>query len=187
MPTFTKLKSGSWRVQVRRKREYVANTFIRRRDAEEWAIEVERSIDRGVPIRRSRPHEQPRIFSDLIALHLDDLAQVGKPVRRSKSMVLKALKTSLGRVNLKDITPREIDRVRKEASRTRRWAGNPCDRFLFHSSRAHARCGGPRNRGFCGECSVGPGCAEAPRSRGEIKRARSPSHSRRTEPTDRIC
>ena len=34
MPTFTKLKSGSWRVQVRRKREYVANTFIRRRDAE---------------------------------------------------------------------------------------------------------------------------------------------------------
>jgi hypothetical protein len=67
MPTVTKLKSGSWRVQVRRKHEYVANTFIRRRDAEEWAIEVERSIDRGAPIRRSRPHEQPRIFSDLIA------------------------------------------------------------------------------------------------------------------------
>jgi hypothetical protein len=83
MPTFTKLKSGSWRVQVRRKNEYVANTFIRRRDAEEWAIDVGRSIDRGAPIRRSRPHEQPRIFSDLIALHLDDLAQVGKPVRRS--------------------------------------------------------------------------------------------------------
>jgi hypothetical protein len=30
MPTFTKLKSGSCRVQVRRKREYVANTFIPR-------------------------------------------------------------------------------------------------------------------------------------------------------------
>jgi hypothetical protein len=104
MPTFTKLKSGSWRVQVRRKNEYVANTLIRRRGAEEWAIEAERSIDRGTPIRRSRPHEQPRIFSDLIALHLDDLAQVGKPVRRSKSMVLKAFKTSLGRVNLSDIT-----------------------------------------------------------------------------------
>ena len=41
MATFTKLKSGSWRVQVRRKNEYVANTFIRRRDAE--AIDVERS------------------------------------------------------------------------------------------------------------------------------------------------
>jgi hypothetical protein len=48
MPTFTKLKSGSWRVQVRRKHEYIANTFIRRRDAEEWAIDVERSIDRGI-------------------------------------------------------------------------------------------------------------------------------------------
>ena len=95
------------------------------------------------------------------------LLRLVSPFRRSKSMVLKALKTSLGRVNLKDISPREIDRVRKEASRARRWAGNPCDRFLFHSNRAHARCGGPRNRGFCGECSVGPGCAEAPRSRGK--------------------
>jgi hypothetical protein len=108
MPTFTKLKSGSWRVQVRRKSEYVANTFVRRRDAEEWAIDVERSIDRGSPIRRSKSREQPRIFADLIALHLDDLAQVGKPVRRSKSMVLKALKTSLGRVNLKDITREKL-------------------------------------------------------------------------------
>jgi integrase len=103
-----KLKSGTWRVQVRRKSHYVANTFIRRRDAEEWAIEAERSIDRGNPIRRSKSHEQPRIFSDLIALHLDDIAQAGKPVRRSKSMVLKALKISLGRVNLKDITREKL-------------------------------------------------------------------------------
>lgn len=108
MPTFTRLKSGSWRVQVRRKSEYVANTFVRRRDAEEWALDVERSIDRGIPIRRSKSQERPRIFSDLIALHLDDLAQVGKPVRRSKSMVLRSLKTSLGRVNLKDITREKL-------------------------------------------------------------------------------
>jgi|SRR6516164_1818316 hypothetical protein len=117
MPTYTKLGSGSWRVQVRRKRQYVANTFVRRRDAEEWAIEAERSIYRGTPIRRSKSFEQPRIFSDLIALHLDDLAQVGKPVRRSKSMVLKALKASLGRVNLKDITcERLIEFGRKRAA-----------------------------------------------------------------------
>ena len=78
---------------------------------------VERSIDRGTPIRRSGPFEQPRIFSDLIALHLDDLSQVGKPVRRSKSMVLKALKISLGRVNLKDITREKlIEFGRKRAS-----------------------------------------------------------------------
>ena len=49
MGTFTKLKSGSWRVQIRRKRQYVANTFIRRRDAEEWEIDAERSIDARRP------------------------------------------------------------------------------------------------------------------------------------------
>lgn len=59
MATFTKLGSGSWRVQVRRKRQYVTNTFLRRHDAEEWARDVERSIDRGGPIRRARPHEPP--------------------------------------------------------------------------------------------------------------------------------
>ena len=71
MPTFTKLKSGSWRVQVRRKSEYVANTFVRRRDAEEWAIDVERSIDRGSPIRRlagTRPiNREKRQFQRLAA------------------------------------------------------------------------------------------------------------------------
>src|SRR5580704_5437316 len=37
LATFTKLKSSSWRVQVRRKRKYVNETFLRRKDAEEWA------------------------------------------------------------------------------------------------------------------------------------------------------
>lgn len=47
MATFTKLKSGSWRVQVRRKGKYVNESFLRRRDAEEWALDIERRIDRG--------------------------------------------------------------------------------------------------------------------------------------------
>lgn len=104
MATFTKLGSGSWRVQVRRKRQYVANTFLRRHDAEEWARDVERSIDRGIPVRRARPHEPPRIFSDLITLHIDDMTEVGKPIRRSKAAVLEALKVSLGRVKIQDLT-----------------------------------------------------------------------------------
>ena len=33
MPASTRLKSGRWRVQVRRKRYYTAYIFIRRRDA----------------------------------------------------------------------------------------------------------------------------------------------------------
>jgi hypothetical protein len=45
----TKLKSGSWRAQVRRKGKHVNETFLRRKDAEEWALETERRIDRGQP------------------------------------------------------------------------------------------------------------------------------------------
>jgi hypothetical protein len=44
MATFTKLPSGSWRAQVRRKGKYVGESFLRRKDAEEWALEIERRI-----------------------------------------------------------------------------------------------------------------------------------------------
>lgn len=47
MATFTQLISGNWRVQVRRKTRYVAETFRRRKDGEEWALEMERNIDRN--------------------------------------------------------------------------------------------------------------------------------------------
>jgi hypothetical protein len=39
------MASGNWRVQVRRKTRYVAATFRRRKDGEEWAPEMERNID----------------------------------------------------------------------------------------------------------------------------------------------
>jgi integrase len=108
MATFTKLNSGSWRVQVRRKRQYAANSFLRRSDAEEWAIEAERSIDRGIAIRRGRPNERPRTFGDLVTLHIDDLNEVGKPIRRSKAAVMNALKVSLGRVKIQDLTRQRL-------------------------------------------------------------------------------
>jgi len=68
MATFVKLQSASWRVQVRRKRQYASNRFLRQHDAEECALETERSIDRGVPIKRSRPLDQPKAPADLITL-----------------------------------------------------------------------------------------------------------------------
>src|SRR4051794_16793358 len=47
------MASGNWRVQVRRKTRYVAETFRRRKDGEEWALEMERNIDRnGSPMPR---------------------------------------------------------------------------------------------------------------------------------------
>ncbi|QUD87900.1 hypothetical protein [Phenylobacterium montanum] len=36
--TFTELKSGSWRVQVRRKGRYTGEIFLRREDARKWAL-----------------------------------------------------------------------------------------------------------------------------------------------------
>jgi len=47
MATFKKLKSGNWRVQVRRKGQYVSNSFRRKSEADAWALETERRIDRG--------------------------------------------------------------------------------------------------------------------------------------------
>jgi hypothetical protein len=45
--SFIQLSSGNWRVQVRRKGRYLAQTFRRKKDAESWALETERSIDLG--------------------------------------------------------------------------------------------------------------------------------------------
>lgn len=121
MATFAKLRSGNWRVQVRRKRQYVANSFRRRNDAEEWALNAERSIDRGIPVKRGRLNDPPRVFSDLIDLHVDDLLEVGKPIRRSKAAVMNALKGSLGRVRLHDLTRDHLIEFGKK--RAKRGAG----------------------------------------------------------------
>lgn len=78
MATFTQLASRNWRVQVRRKTRYVAETFRRRKDGEQWALEMERNIDRN---GSSRPGAacNVRTFGDLIDLHGEDMHEVGKP------------------------------------------------------------------------------------------------------------
>ncbi len=91
MATFTQLPSGNWRVQVRRKNRYVAETFRRRKDGEEWALDVERNVDRsGSP--KPRAAGKAKTFGDIIDLHIQDMRDVGRPPRRSKAAVLKALK-----------------------------------------------------------------------------------------------
>jgi hypothetical protein len=50
MATFARLVPGNWRAQVRRKGRYASDTFLRRGDGEEWALEIERAIDRGVAL-----------------------------------------------------------------------------------------------------------------------------------------
>jgi hypothetical protein len=97
--TFTQLGSGNWRVQVRRKIRYVAETFRRRKDGEEWALEMERNIDRNGS-SKPRMVRNVRTFGDLIDLHDEDMREVGRPPRRSKAAVMASLKTELGSVKL---------------------------------------------------------------------------------------
>lgn len=99
MATFTQMASGNWRVQVRRKTRYVAETFRRRKDGEEWALEMERNIDRNGS-SKPRVARNVRTFGDLIDLHDEDMHEVGKPPRRSKAAVMASLKTALGSVKL---------------------------------------------------------------------------------------
>ena len=95
MATIAKLKSGNYRVQVRRKGQYASKTFIRKADAQAWAIEAERRTDQGFVI------EAPVItgfntFGQLIDLHIVDMLEVGKPLGRSKGFALRTLKKHLG-------------------------------------------------------------------------------------------
>ncbi len=84
MTAVTKLKSGSRRVQVRRKGKYVSETFLRPRDAEGWALDIECRIDRGEsPTREFR--RAAKTFGELIRLHREDFREVGKPLGRSKA------------------------------------------------------------------------------------------------------
>jgi integrase len=116
MATFTQLGSGNWRAQVRRKGRYVAETFRRRKDAEEWALDTERCIDRGVALR-PRSREQARTLGDLISLHIEDMHEVGKPLRRSKAAVMEALKTSLGGVKIADLNRERLIEFGKRRAR----------------------------------------------------------------------
>jgi hypothetical protein len=102
LATFTKLKSGSWRAQAPRKGKYVNETFLRRKDAEEWALEIERRIDRGEPAL-GRSSRDAKTFGDLIKLHREDLQEGGKPIGRSKAASLTLLEHRLDRLRIPEL------------------------------------------------------------------------------------
>ncbi len=103
MPVIVKLPSGNWRAQVRRKGKYISNTFRRRADADTWALETERTIDKGIDPKAVNPRTITT-FSEIIDLHIQDMLEVGKKIRRSKSAVLESLKLTLGGYRLQEIT-----------------------------------------------------------------------------------
>jgi hypothetical protein len=95
MASIRKQKSGSWRVQVRRKGRSVSENFIRHEDAE-------RQIDRGDAPATSRVGKL-KTFGDLIDLHISDMSEVGKAPGRSKFATLAMLKRELGSRNMGEI------------------------------------------------------------------------------------
>ncbi|KAF0180743.1 MAG: integrase family protein [Caulobacteraceae bacterium] len=100
MATFTLLKSGAWRAQVRRKGAYVAESFLRKTEALTWAREAELAIDAGVkPPRRGQLTAKRKgvaTFGQLVDQHLEDMADVKRTVARSKRFTLELLKDEFG-------------------------------------------------------------------------------------------
>ena len=116
MAGINKLKSGKWRVQIRRHGVYTSKTFNLKSDADLWARETERRIDRGESHNRRGP-SRLRSFGDLVDLHIEDMRDVGKPLRRSKGYSLKLLKARLGRLPFHELTRSRIVEFGRERSR----------------------------------------------------------------------
>ncbi|MDO8912207.1 MAG: site-specific integrase [Phenylobacterium sp.] len=102
MATYTKLSSGSWRAQVRRKGRYISETFLNRDDARRWATENERTIDQGGTPQPKRIARMST-FADLVDLHVADMTEVGKAPGRSKAATLDMLKRELGKKAVVDL------------------------------------------------------------------------------------
>jgi len=96
MATISKLPSGGYWVQIRRKGRYASETFHRRDDAHKWARQAETRVDQGLPANKSSA-VRLATFGDLAELHIDDTCAVGKPPRRSKAATLATLKNDLGK------------------------------------------------------------------------------------------
>jgi integrase len=116
MASIRKQKSGSWRVQVRRKGRSVSENFVRYEDAKRWALDAERQIDRGETPATSRIAKL-RTFGDLIDLHIADMKSVGKAPGRSKDATLRMLKRELGKLNMAELDRERVVRFgRKRAA-----------------------------------------------------------------------
>lgn len=116
MAGINKLASGKWRVQIRKHGLYTSKTFDLKSDAERWARDTERKIDRGESHSRRGP-TRLRSFADLIDVHIEDMSDVGKILRRSKSYSLRLLKARLGQHPFHELTRQRIVDYGRERSR----------------------------------------------------------------------
>ncbi|MBU6298614.1 MAG: site-specific integrase [Alphaproteobacteria bacterium] len=116
MANIRQLASGHWQVQIRLKGRKATETFIRHDHARVWATEAEAQIDRGrAPSgKRSR---NAKTFGALIDLHIDDMKEVGRPLRRSKSATLEMLQRELGALKFGDLDRERLIRFGRERAK----------------------------------------------------------------------
>ncbi len=107
MASITKLPSGAYRVQIRRKGRYASETFLRRDDAHRWARQAETRVDQGLAPNKSSV-TRLATFGDLIDLHIVDMCEVGKPPRRSKAATLATLKRDLGKERIEHLDRQKL-------------------------------------------------------------------------------
>ncbi len=100
-------RAGKWRVQIRRDGHRISKAFHRKTDADEWVREAESAIDKEIDPLAGRVSRKDT-FASLIDLHIDDLNEVGKPLRRSKRHVLNRLRTELGDTPLSHLTREKL-------------------------------------------------------------------------------
>lgn len=108
-------RRGKWRAQVRREGHQLCKTFLLKADAEAWAREIERDIDKEIDpsVRRVSKKDS---FGSLIDIHIEDMEAVNKPLRRSKEAVLNRLKTELGDMPINQITRERLIKYGRERS-----------------------------------------------------------------------
>jgi len=116
MATIRQLPSGHWQVQIRLKGRKVSETFLRHDHAREWATDAEGQIDKGgAPTgRRARGI---KTFGALIDLHIDDMKEVGKPPRRTKSSTLEMLQRELGAFKLNELDRERLIKFGRDRAR----------------------------------------------------------------------
>lgn len=121
MATISKLPSGGYRVQIRRKGRNASETIHRSSDAHKWACQAETRVDQALSPKKSSAARLVT-FGDLVDLHIDDMCAVGKPPCRSKSATLVTLKNDLGKERIGHINRAMLIEYGRE--RTKKGAGS---------------------------------------------------------------
>lgn len=109
MASIVKLPSGNWRAQLRHHGKSVSKTFRLKSQAQRWATEQQDRLGRG-ETPTTRDSTKTDTIGELIKVHLDDMAEVGKAAQRSKEAALLRLQDDrdVGKVRLSHFTRERV-------------------------------------------------------------------------------